>query len=212
LPRDVSQVFGHPKYYLVVEDDRVLARVLSRFLGSAWIEHTVRGAIACIEQEREALLGLIVDVRLPDGSGIEFLARARQLGVSAPALVLTSLEDREIIAAAQLHGAFFLPKPPREENLRAFVEQTQRSVPQSRAELDAEVNACARRLGLTPREREILLLAASGVQRSDIAESLGVEECTAKTLVRRLLRKAGHSTLGDVVSDIHRNVFLDWTA
>ena len=129
-----------------------------------------------------------------------------------PALVLTSLEDRETIAAAQLHDAFFLPKPPREENLRAFVEHTRRAAPKGSSDLGDEVSACASRLGLTPREREILLLAASGVPRSALASELGVEECTAKTLVRRLLRKAGHNTLGDVVSDIHRSVFLERSA
>lgn len=195
--------------YLIVEDDEVLARVVARFFGQpthVHIGHTLAEGLRWLD-EAAALTGLVVDVTLPDGSGLDLLAHARTRGLASPALVLTGRRDAEVLSSAQLYGAFFLPKPPREENLRAFVEATVQHRGLVRAQLAGEVRARSRRDGFTPREHDIVLLASSGVARSDLADALEVEETTVKTLVRRLLHKARRTTLADIVSEIHREVF-----
>src|SRR5687768_15344579 len=67
--------------------------------------------------------GIVLDVKLPDGSGLEVLKELRARGCEAPALVMTAHNDRENISAAQLLGAQFLWKPWSNENLRAFVNR-----------------------------------------------------------------------------------------
>jgi DNA-binding CsgD family transcriptional regulator len=94
--------------------------------------------------------------------------------------------------------------------------------PQER--LGREVRRLARVRGLSDRETEILLLSCLGLDRNEIAVQMQIEPSTIKTLVRRLLRKMSsidpneahprdqrprQPTLGELVSSIHRSVFLD---
>jgi DNA-binding NarL/FixJ family response regulator len=195
--------------FLLVEDDRTLSRTLSRHLA----EFGTVVAAASIAEARGALAkvpnptGIIVDVGLPDGSGLEWLREVRAGGCRAPALVLTAQRSEDLIAEVQLTDAYYLPKPPREANLRAFVERSRQERTRAHARLREEVGAWSRRHALSPREEETLLIAASGVPRCDLAGMLGVEETTTKTIVRNLLRKAHKSALADAVSEIHRTVF-----
>ena len=199
-------------HYLVVEDDSVLAATLCRFLQSAGGTAT---AASRVSQALEIFgggalfAGLVLDVGLPDGSGLELLASLRARGVRTPALVLTGHRDEETIAGAQLQGAQFLPKPPREENLRAFVATTLDLHRVARGRLELAVRDWSERHALTKREGEVLFLAATGDARGELAAKLGVQETTMKTTVRRLLRKSGQFTLGDLTAKIHRALFVD---
>ncbi len=197
-------------HYLVVEDDSVLAQALSRFLSTTGGGTTVASTIADALEFIDAggpLAGMVLDVGLPDGSGLELLAAARARGVQVPALVLTGYQDEGTITSAQLHRAQFLPKPPREENLRAFVDAAMTFRKLTRVRLQETVDDWAISHGFTPREKEIMLLACTGFARGELAERLGVEETTMKTMVRRLLRKSGQFTLGDLAAKVHRALF-----
>lgn len=197
--------------YLVVEDNPPLARSLSRFLSRfapVHLSHTLAEARLAL-QSLDALAGLVLDVKLPDGSGLDFLEEVRLNGVEAPALILTGLNDPAILRRAQLHRALFLPKPPGPENLRSFVEWARRSLSQPERQLEQQVNRLAQDFSLSSREREVVLLAAQGLDRYDIGERLGVEASTLKTLVRRLLRKVGEANLQDLVGTIHRSLFRE---
>lgn len=197
--------------YLVVEDNPPLARSLSRFLGRFAPVHLTHS----LAEGREALdslqvvAGLVLDVKLPDGSGLDFLEEIRLKGIEAPALILTGLNDPSIPRRAQLHRALFLPKPPGPENLRSFVEWARRSLAQPEHQLVERVGRLASDFGLSTREKEVVLLAAQGHDRYDIGQRLGVEASTLKTLVRRLLRKVGESNLQDLVGTIHRSLFRE---
>ena len=209
LPRPSPEGFS-PPHYLVVEDDAVLVRALSRFLrrsgGEATTAPTIAEALRHVATGKP-IDGMLLDVGLPDGSGLELLALARAHGVHAPALVLTGHHDGDTIARAQLHRAQFLPKPPREENLRAFVETTVELRRLTRVRLEEAVAEWSERHGLAAREKEVLLLASMGFGRQDLAEKMGVQKTTVKTTVRRLLRKSKHFTLGDLTATIHRALF-----
>lgn len=202
-----------PFQFLVVEDDAALARTLARYLaqfGAVEVAPSIAAAEAAMPR-LHMMTGLIVDVGLGDGSGLEWLQAVRAAGVRVPALILTANRGADVIADAQLSGAFFLPKPPREANLLAFVERSRRERTRLHDQLCEHVRAFARRFSLSPREEEALRLAASGVQRHGLADALGVEETTTKTIVRNLLRKVHKSALADAVSEIHRSVFGERT-
>lgn len=197
--------------YLVVEDNPPLARSLSRFLGRfapVHVTHTLAEARVAIK-ELDSIAGLVLDVKLPDGSGLDFLEEIRLLGLEAPALILTGLNDPSIPRRAQLHRALFLPKPPGPENLTSFVEWARRTLRQPERQLEEAVDRVSESFGLSRRERQVVLLAAQGLDRYEIGSQLGVEASTLKTLVRRLLRKVGVVNLQDLVSDIHRNLFRE---
>lgn len=202
-----------PFLFLVVEDDATLARTLSRYLeqfGAVEIASSIAAADVMLPR-LHAMTGLIVDVGLGDGSGLDWLRKVRAAGVRLPALVLTANRGTDVIAEAQLSDAQYLPKPPREANLLAFVERSKRERTRLRDRLLQDVHAFSERFALSPREEEALQLAASGVQRHELADALGVEETTTKTIVRNLLRKTHKNALADAVSEIHRSVFEDRT-
>jgi DNA-binding NarL/FixJ family response regulator len=196
--------------FLVIEDDRPLARSLDRFLrrfGDVEVTHSVREARERIATGR-LFRGIVFDVRLPDGSGLDLLAEIRRGGNNVPALVLTAVNDPAVPRDAQLHRALFLPKPPGEDHLAAFVEWAEAPDRQPRDKLEREVDRLVEHFKLSEREKEILLLAARGFDRIEISDELGVEPSTVKTTVRRLLRKTGHNTLADLVTVVLRAVFL----
>ena len=148
--------------------------------------------------------GVILDLGLPDGSGLELLARLRVRAPSLPVLVLTGKLERHIINRVQELRAEYVVKPAALPNLTAFVH---RALCEEQIE-DNYMAKCAaefvQRMGLTRRETELLAHALNGVSRKDLADQLGVTENTAKTLVRSLVRKAGAASLSEVVQNVTR--------
>ncbi len=200
-----------PLRLLVVEDDPLVARTLGRFLsgfGDVTIVHDVRGAREAV-CDGQSWDGAIVDVGLPDGSGLDLLAELRRGPLTGPALVLTGSREPQVIASAQLRRAYFLPKPPHRENIESFVMEAKKHREIVRSKLEDRISELTKDILLTPREQEILRLGACGVPRSELAARLQVEESTVKSTVRKLIRKTGHYTLGELVSGIHRAVFIE---
>jgi DNA-binding NarL/FixJ family response regulator len=197
--------------YLVVEDDAAFARTVARQLrhhGRVSIAYTAAEAVEMLGRE-PGYCGLVLDVSLPDGSGLDLLRDIRESGDDTPALVLTSLDGLDVIATAQRHSATFLRKPAHADNLRAFVEQTRSHERIVKDRLRATVAMLARRHGLTRGQEHFLLAAASGVVRRDLAEALGIGESTVKAHVARVLRHTGTRTLTEAVALVHRELFRD---
>ena len=197
--------------YLVVEDDAAFARSVARHLrrhGTVAIAYTATEAAEMLTRE-PGYCGLVLDVSLPDGSGLDLLRDIRESGDDTPALVLTSLDGLDVIATAQRHSATFLRKPAHADNLRAFVEQTRSHERIVKDRLRATVAMLARRHGLTRGQEHFLLAAASGVVRGELAQALGVCESSVKTHVARVLKRTGTHTLSEVVALVHRELFRD---
>lgn len=153
--------------------------------------------------------GIVVGADLPGETTLALLGKLRSLGVYTPTLVLAEPADTGTWSAAQCHGAYLLPKPCRPESLSAFLYWTRRFRRIAKAQLDVEIHALGQLHRWTAREQEIVRLAASGMTRQELMTALNVEESTIKTTVRRLLRKSRRSTLSEIVSELHRAVFLD---
>ena len=195
--------------FLVVEDNRFLARAIARFFadyGEVVVEHDLTGARRALRRlEMPEVQALILDVQLPDGSGLDLLAEVRRVGHQTPALVLSAFGDDDILRRAQLLHALFLPKPAPEAHLRAFIQWADRQEPARK--LVVAVSQISQLRAFTPRETEVVMCAARGVDRAQIHSHLGVAPATIKTLIRRLLKKSGHGTLADLVAELHREVF-----
>lgn len=197
--------------YLVLEtahpEAQGLAERLEAMGASFEVAETKAVALERMTRSRR-FTGVILDDTFPDGA-LDVLASMRERDIFTPALLVALPGDTTVWTTAQCHGAYVLPKPMHQESLSAFLHWTKRRREGAQAWLADEVRAFGARHGLTAREREIVRLAASGIARQELTSALAVEESTVKTTVRRLLRKARRSTLSEVVSEVHRAIFLN---
>jgi DNA-binding NarL/FixJ family response regulator len=160
---------------------------------------TVRETLARVDATRPDVV--VLDVRLPDGSGIDLCRSIRSAHPDLPCLMLTAHDDDEASVAAVLAGAAgYVLKDIRGQNLVAGI----RKVAAGGTLISAAVNdrvrtgLAAPRLApadgmpdLTLRERQVLELIADGLTNRQIGERLGLAEKTVKNYVSELLAKLG---------------------
>jgi DNA-binding NarL/FixJ family response regulator len=186
--------------FLIVEPDADTAAILVR-LCSDMRPSTAVGTFEDarrILEDRRIWCGVILELELPDGSGLNLLERLRAIHPFVPALVLTSLT--EPAAINRVHGlrAEYHCKPTRRRALGGFLRHAV-AFERTRDERIARIiEADAARFDLTPRESEILSAAVAGTSRKLLANQLGTTENTLKTQVRQLLRKCGHDSLEEL--------------
>ncbi len=187
--------------FLIVEDDIVVANTLQRWFA----QHAPVRLVSTVERALEAIdgkgsfVGVVLDIKLPDGSGLEVLAHLRHQGYTVPAMMLTAHIDRTQINRAHALRAQYVCKPPEIRNLRAFARQAlARSGPDDEG-LRRAIHEVALAYRLSELETRIVALAASGVERRAMSKELLVTENTVKTTIRRLLKKTPDANLDAVV-------------
>lgn len=168
---------------LLIEDDELTRRSTARWLAREG--HDVEEATT-LGRARELLEGstferAILDVRLPDGNGLDLLAWMRKRALTMPVLVVTGQIDGALSARAYLLGAALVHKPTRPEVIRRFVSGSD-GVLETTRRFAAEHQ-------LSPRQTELLLKIARGTPRAALSGTLGVRENTVKTMVRQILEK-----------------------
>lgn len=198
---------------LIVEDHRVLAESLAALmerepaLRVSGIALTAAEAIECARADRPDVV--LMDLRLPDGSGADAAAQIRSEGTAQAIIFLTGDESEAALAAAVEAGAAgFLPKSEAFENVVDAIKRAgrgemliqPRDVQRAFAELRARRRAAHEReqvlRALTAREREILALLSGGADVPAIAGRLSIAPLTVRTHVRSLLAKLdAHSQL-----------------
>jgi two-component system, NarL family, response regulator DevR len=131
---------------------------------------------------------LIVDVGLPDGSGIDLIEEHRELVDKIEVLVLTGRNERELINRVVALGARFAVKPLSKEDLDRFVRSmVPRTTPdESRTKI---VDKEAARWKLTTREKEIVQLHVDGRTREQIIKQLNISPKTYANHVTSILTK-----------------------
>ena len=199
---------------VICDDHRVLREALERFLRGQPGVREVKTTSSPDEVIRFARAGidvLILDVALGDREeeGFEVLEALRNLGLRPPTLALGATNDPTVIAHALLLGATgFVGKQEHPDQLLAAVRKVASGettlpsdiAPQVLRSLQAQrehVRASMALLGrLTPREREIVRLLASGHSRQDIAVRLQLSHHTVRTHLNHAMSKLGvHSQL-----------------
>lgn len=145
---------------------------------------------------------VLLDVRMPGGSGIEVL-KALKDGNSPPTILLTTFDDDESLLEGLHHGAKgFLLKDISLERLTAAIRDVAAGGNLMRPAMTERTAAGVRGLGLpfdsldlpdplTPREIEVLRLMAGGLSNREIAEGSGTSEGTVKNQVSSILSKLG---------------------
>jgi FixJ family two-component response regulator len=143
---------------------------------------------------------LVLDVRLPGLSGLDFQAELAKADVRIPIVFITGHGDIPMTVRAMKAGAVdFLAKPFRDQDLLDAVtaaiqrDQTRREHENAVADLRAHFSS------LTPREREIMALVASGLMSKQIAAEIGLSEITVKLHRSHTMKKMGARSVGDLV-------------
>jgi two-component system response regulator DevR len=187
---------------LVVEDDAVFRAALVREI-RAPLEALACGSVAETTRklaELDApLAGAILDLHLPDGSGLDVLKELRSRFPGIPVMVLTGWISADLINQTHALDADFVAKPHGRANMTRFLQEVLVDSCAAGRALHVEATVVARSHGLTRREHELLAVAISGVPRRKLAEALGVVEDTVKSLIRRILHKTGDESLVDLI-------------
>ena len=183
---------------LIIDDERPLARAYARLFDqqNVVVAHSASAAGAVIRRRSPRLCGMVVDLRLPDGSGFDLLELFRKRYPVEPAIVVTAICTPRHVNLAHRFQAGFVVKPFCTANIRRFARQLDDKRP--RRLLDD----IAARFGLTPRECDILERAMAGIPRSRLADALGISENTIKSQVRSLLLKTGHRSIAEAVWEL----------
>jgi FixJ family two-component response regulator len=187
---------------LVVDDDISVRESVADLLRSAGYAVAVY-ASATAFLHSAAVRGpscLVLDVELPDLSGLDLQARLGAGQARSPIVFVTGHGDIPMTVRAMKAGAVeFLTKPFDDEALLAAV-RTALSRSQAALLADAEGSALRERFeSLTPREREVMALVASGLANKQIAAQLGTAEITVKGHRGRAMHKMGAASLAELV-------------
>jgi FixJ family two-component response regulator len=186
----------------VVDDDPSVRRAIKRLVESVGLRVELFGsAQEFLRSERpDAASCLVLDIRLPGMSGLEFQRELAKAGIHIAIVFITAHGDIPMTVRAMKAGAVeFLTKPFRDQDLLDAIQQGLERDRARRAE-EAEVSALRERLeSLTPREREVLPWVVSGLPNRQIADAIGASEATIKVHRSQLMRKMGSPSLADLV-------------
>ena len=143
---------------------------------------------------------LVLDVRLPGKSGLDFQSELAEANVLIPIIFITGHGDIPMAVRAMKAGAVeFLTKPFRDQDLLDAI-QVGLERDRVRRQHQAEIAMLRERLeSLTPRERTVLPLVVSGWPNKQIAAEIGTTEGTIKVHRSQLARKMGADSLPDLV-------------
>jgi two-component system invasion response regulator UvrY len=194
---------------LVIEDHAVVRAGLRQFLAdSAEMEVSGEAASAAeaLERLREGAWDVaLLDLSLPDGSGIELLARIREVAPALPVLVLSMHAERRYAVQLLRSGASgYLQKEALVDELKGAIRgvlQGRRYVSPAVAELlsiDTEQPDAMLHGALSEREFEIFCLLAQGLGASRIAQELNLSVKTVSTYRSRILEKMHMTSNADM--------------
>ena len=143
---------------------------------------------------------LVLDVRLPDSSGLELQRELAEAGIGVPIIFITGHGDIPMSVQAMKAGAVeFLTKPFRGQQL---LDAIQDAIARDRAAWNERVHIAgirARYDSLTPREKEVMALVVAGLLNKQIGGELGASELTIKTHRGRVMQKMEAESVADLV-------------
>ncbi|MGY3609645.1 MULTISPECIES: response regulator transcription factor [unclassified Bradyrhizobium] len=186
----------------VVDDDASMREALARLFYSVQLRVEVfASAREFLQSERPEVPGcLVLDIRLPGLSGLDFQAALEQADVRIPIVFITGHGDIPMSVRAMKAGAVdFLTKPFRDQDLLDAVAAAIERDKKRREHEHAIADMRAHFESLTAREREIMALVARGLMSKQIAAQINLSEITVKVHRSHLMKKMEARTVADLV-------------
>lgn len=186
----------------VVDDDEAVRSALRLLLKSVGLTATALPTAQQFLDTYDPLQPgcLVLDVRMPGMSGLELQQQLNLRGAVIPVIFITGHGDVPMAVEAMQQGAFdFLQKPFRDQDLIDRIQKALAKDKQNRAELGERSRNRERFESLTPREREVLALVASGKPNKVMAGDLGLSQRTVEIHRARVMEKMGVSSLAQLV-------------
>jgi FixJ family two-component response regulator len=186
----------------VVDDDPSVREALSSLFRSVDLKVELFGSAAEFLQRKpsDSASCLVLDIRLPGVSGLDFQAQLQKAGIRIPIIFMTGHGDIPMSVRAMKAGAVdFLAKPFRDQDMLDAVAAALQRDQQAR---QAEDSMAALRTAyglLTAREREVMALVTTGLMNKQVAAQLGLSEITVKIHRGHAMKKMNARSLADLV-------------
>jgi FixJ family two-component response regulator len=186
----------------VVDDDASMRNSLSRLFQSLGLQVKIfASANEFLKSPRpDAPSCLVLDVRLPGLSGLDFQSELAKANIDIPIVFMTGHGDIPMTVRAMKAGAVeFLPKPFRDQDMLDAVQlglerdRNRRRSATDTSKLKASFSS------LTPREQEVMGYVTSGLMNKQIAGEMRVSEITVKIHRASVMRKMGAKSLAELV-------------
>jgi FixJ family two-component response regulator len=186
----------------IIDDDESMRMALDSLLRSVGLGTRAYASVDefLAAQKVDAAGCLVLDVRMPGTSGLDFQERLADLGIALPVILMTGHGDVPMSVRGMKAGAVdFLIKPFREQDmLDAITAAIARDEARRRAD-DGQQHLREKFATLSPREQQVMRLVTDGKMNKQVAGDLGLSEITVKIHRGAAMRKMGARTLADLV-------------
>lgn len=182
----------------IVDDDEALRTALDSLFRSVGLATRLHGSAQAFLEGGEADLAgcLVLDIRLPGVSGLDFQERLLASGVRMPIVFMTGHGDIPMTVRGMKAGAVdFLTKPFRDQDM---LDAVSAALERDRAERAEHIDIEPVRIAyeqLSPREKQVMGMVISGLLNKQIAFELGLSEITVKIHRSSAMRKMGARSL-----------------
>jgi FixJ family two-component response regulator len=186
----------------IIDDDRGMRAAIQDLVESVGLraEAFATGQDFLRKQRTSDPSCLVLDVRLPQLSGLDFQRHLAETGVQIPIIFITAHGDIPMSVRALKSGAVeFLTKPFRDQDLLDAVQQAIELDKVTRQEQTQVEDLKTRHQALTAREREVMALVATGMLNKQIAFELGASEATVKIHRGQVMRKMQAQSVAELV-------------
>jgi FixJ family two-component response regulator len=186
----------------VIDDDQSLRTVLGSLFRSVGLQPELYETVGAFMGRRPAQGPecLVLDIRLPGVSGLDFQSKLASLGIAMPVILMTGHGDIPMTVRGMKAGAVdFLTKPFRDQDmLDAVASALERD--RKRQGVAARIDELrARYATLSPREQQVMALVAAGKMNKQVAGDLNLSLVTIKIHRGSAMRKMGARSLADLV-------------